>query len=62
MISASTRMAVLICAAPPLSANKPERISSRIDYSAGRELAGFDLCQTSVTWPSSVSLMGSQPP
>ena len=26
MISASTRMAVLICAAPPLSANKPDRI------------------------------------
>jgi hypothetical protein len=26
MISASTRVAVLICAAPALSANKPDRI------------------------------------
>ena len=30
MISASTRMAVLICADPPLSANKPDKISSRL--------------------------------
>src|ERR1043166_5140241 len=30
MISASTRIAVLICADPPLSANKPDRISSRV--------------------------------
>ena len=30
IISASTRVAVLICAAHPLSANKPDRISSRI--------------------------------
>jgi hypothetical protein len=29
IISASTRMAVLICASPPLSASKPARISSR---------------------------------
>jgi hypothetical protein len=26
MISANTRMAVLICASPPLSANKPEGV------------------------------------
>jgi hypothetical protein len=31
MISASTRIAVLTCAAPPLSANNPDRISSLID-------------------------------
>ena len=30
-------MAVLICSAPPLSANKPDRISSRIDCSWGIE-------------------------
>ena len=35
IISASTRMAVLIRASPPLSANKPDRISSRIDCSRG---------------------------
>jgi hypothetical protein len=28
-----SRIAVLICAAPPLSANKPDRISSRNDCS-----------------------------
>jgi hypothetical protein len=33
MISASTRMAVLICASPPLSASNPDRISSRTECS-----------------------------
>jgi hypothetical protein len=35
MISASTRIAVLICAAPPLSANKPDRselVGSRVVF------------------------------
>ena len=35
MISASTCVAVLICVAPPLSANKPDKISSWTDCSAG---------------------------
>jgi hypothetical protein len=35
MISASTRIAVLICATSPFAANKPGRISSLIDCSAG---------------------------
>jgi hypothetical protein len=39
MISAKTRMAVLICAAPPLSANRPESISSRDWLLCGTENA-----------------------
>jgi hypothetical protein len=46
MISASTRMAVLICAAPPLSANNPDRISSRIDCSAGLRAPSARRCET----------------
>jgi hypothetical protein len=45
IISANTRMAVLICASPPLSASNPARISSRIECSVGlRTPSGTALC------------------